>query len=183
MKDALRRVARRLTGSGIGPLATFVSVRLLAASGRHAAVQRGSRPGQAFSGPRSRGEDSCGEPLPRQQRLGVSKGWRPRIGPAPACPSRLPSHRRGIPAGTPPLPVAGRWWCLRAQAPFAVATPSLWHRGDDARGQGRPRPCPASVGRRTQAPPATCRSGVWTHGRHRKTATGRKPSTSMREAR
>ena len=97
-------------------------------------------------------------------------GGRPRMGPAIACPSPLPSHRTSAhagthlrtsaPRGTPPSHVAGWRWCLRAQAPFAVASRLMRQCGDEATALKAPWPHPASVGRRTQVPPLPCSSGL-----------------------
>ena len=80
-------------------------------------VQRGRGLGHALYGPRSRGDARGAWPLPRRQRPGASAWGRPRIGPAIACPSPLPSdhtsaharkhRRRGAPTGAPPCPLQG----------------------------------------------------------------------------
>ena len=133
----------------------------------------GRRPGHAFSGPRSRGT-GCGSQAPaHQHRLDVPAGWRPRMGPAPACPGHLPCHHLGLPAGTPHRVDAGRWRRLRAQAPFAVATGPACRAGVDATGAPSAAVVDREVGRRTQVPPPPCRNGGPSpHGGQRMTATG-----------
>ena len=39
------------------------------------------------------------QPVPRQRRVGVPSPGRPRMGPAPACPNRLPRHDVGMRVG------------------------------------------------------------------------------------
>ena len=143
----------------------------------------GRRPGHAFSGPRSRGT-GCGPQAPaHQHRLGVRAGWRPRMGPAPACPDHLPCHQLGLPAGTPHRVHAGRWWRLRAQAPFAVATGPACRAGVDATGAPSAAVVAREVGRRTQAPPPPCRHGGSSHhGGQRMSATGRNTTARVLSA-
>ena len=81
------------------------------------------------------------------------------------CPLRAvnPSKETALPAAQACLSTevdAGRWWCLRAQAPFAVAWLPARHDGVDEAAFRVPRCAPASVGRRTQVPPPPCRSGA-----------------------
>lgn len=49
--------------------------------------------------PRLAGQRICGAKLPHQHPCRMPMLWRPRMGPAPAYPSRLPNHRGGVPAG------------------------------------------------------------------------------------
>jgi hypothetical protein len=70
---------------------------------------------------------------------------------------RRPFHLSGLPAGTPPLVLAGWWWRLRARAPFAVALSGALLFGVEACFRRRLIRCPASVARRTQATPPPCR--------------------------
>jgi hypothetical protein len=89
-------------------------------------------------------------------------------------PSHLPRHPGGMQRrGTPPTDAAGRWWCPRAQDPFAVASTIAGRNGVDAASQCRLRRCPASVGRRTGAPPPPWRRAVGRLRLRGQTALGR----------
>jgi hypothetical protein len=70
----------------------------------------------------------------------------------------------GIQPRAPLAVVAGRWWRPRAQAPFAARWLHVDHADVQATADGEPIRSPASVGRRTRATPATCRSGIGAHG-------------------
>ncbi len=133
--------------TAFGPLLTFAAART-PAPGR-GQVARGT-----FSGPRSRGT-RCGPrravPSTPSKRATVQDTAN---GTCARTPSHLPRHRRWCTSWCRANDrCAGRWWCPRAQAPFAVSwlVPRLV--GDDAAVRCGPRCCPASVGRRTGAPP------------------------------
>jgi hypothetical protein len=126
-------------------------------------VQPGRRPVHAFSGPRSRGADCGGSPGCRQRQPSVTPASGPRMGPAPACPSRLPSRHRVA------RPGSARDGCaLRCRGPGRCLRdgPPRWLQcGGGARGRrphSRPadRPCawslirPRSAGRRHGPPRA-----------------------------
>ena len=85
-------------------------------------------------------------------------------------PGHLPRHPRGMPRrGTSSSDASGRWRCPPARAPFAVAPMRAGHSGIvDAAAHCRLRRSPASVSRRTGAPPP-CR------GDGRLTVRGRAP--------
>ncbi len=142
-------------GSAFGPLLPFAAVCMPAfAAARAPAPARGQVARGTFSGPRSRGT-RCGPrrvapstPPKRAQSQDTANGASART------PSHLPGPLGGTPAHRPsPWVVAGRWWCPRAEAPFAVSWPSVGLEGVDGAVRGGPRWRPASVGRRTGAPP------------------------------
>ncbi len=90
-------------------------------------------------------------------------------------PNRQPRHPGGRQRrGTPPQDETGRRWCPRAQAPFAVSSTHPGRNPVDAAALCRQRHCPASVGRRTGAPPSPCRHDDGRPTRHRQSAKGRK---------
>jgi hypothetical protein len=94
-------------------------------------------------------------------------------------PCHLPGHPGGMPRrGTPPTDAAGRWWCPRARAPFAVAPTLAGHSGVDAAAHRTMRRSPASVGRRTGAPPPP-----WGHNGGMPTLSGQTPSDLHRTSR
>ena len=77
-------------------------------------------------------------------------------------PSRCAPTGREVPRQRP---CSGRWWCPRAEAPFAVARKRLQGTdGDDENGRDAARWYPASVGRRTGAPPSPCCSDLGANG-------------------
>ena len=127
-------------------------------------VQRGRRPVHAFSGPRSRGGARGAGQFLRQHRRGAAAWGATANGAGDRMPKppALSPHRHATKSATvtspcaPPTVVAGWRWCLRAQAPFAVASRVLWHLGVQATALNPPRLHPASVGRRTQVPPLPC---------------------------
>ena len=80
--------------------------------------------------------------------------WRCPRPPGGTAANRLSRPSGGTPAQRlSPWVVAGRWWCPRAQAPFAVSWLPAYLDGVDGASRRGPRWCPASVGRRTGAPP------------------------------
>ncbi len=102
-------------GISFGPLRTFAAART--PSSARGQVARGT-----FSGPRSRGT-RCG---PRRAAPStpakLAKDQDTANGACDRTPNHLPWHRSGTPTrGGPPSVAAGRWWCPRAQAPFAVS--------------------------------------------------------------
>ena len=156
--------------SGFGPLRPLrASFRLPGSHARRSA--RGRRSGHAFSGPRSQATACRPPPSHRQHRVLAPPPGRPRMGPASACPNPLPRHHHGMPAGMPPTPLAGWWWRLRSQDPFAVAQTMAWRCGVDVATARSARWPPASVGRRAQVPPPPCCHHAG--GRLPTTATGR----------
>ena len=169
-------------GVAFGPLRPFAAART--PSSARGQVARGT-----FSGPRSRGT-RCG---PRRAAPStpakLAKDQDTANGASARTPNHLPRHRRGTPArGGPPSVAAGRWWCPRAEAPFAVSW--LFARLDrvDAAGRCGPRCRPASVGRRTGAPPppwGAVAGGPGLHGqtRFRSEAPGHLPSRAGWHAR
>jgi len=117
--------------------------------------------------PTSRAATVARESQWHQHKPRAPARWRPRMGPAPACPAHLPCNDRGFPAGTPRRVVAVRRWCLRAQAPFAVASMPVRHPGFDAAGARMPRCAPArwARARRRHCRPAAAKARrTWTHG-------------------
>jgi hypothetical protein len=130
---------------------------------RKRCLQRGRRPVHAFAGPRSRESDFCSWSLPHQHHPGAPTTSGQRMGPAHACPNRRPCRRRSETWRAPQTSVARRWWRPRAQAPFADRLSSAHLVGDQATVDGAPGRSPASVGRRTRATPAPCRSGIGAH--------------------
>ncbi len=134
-------------GVAFGPLRPFAAART--PSSARGQVARGT-----FSGPRSRGTRwgpwRAAPSTPPKHATGHDAA----NGASARTPNHLPRHASGTPArGGPPSVVAGRWWCPRAEAPFAVSW--LFERldRDDAAGRCGPGWRPASVGRRTGAPP------------------------------
>ena len=104
--------------------------------------------------------------------------WRPRMGPAPACPGHLPNHLRGIPAGAPPKVVQGgggacgrrpHSWSPRCRHGTRVLMPlSFEHRG------ARPRGGPENAGSAATLPQRSRRAAARTAARR----TGRRSRTS-----
>ena len=129
----------------------------------------------------------------RHHRPGAHRAWAPRMGPAPADPSRPPCARplRAAPPSGRALrrarrrsPQCGGGACGRRHHSRCPCRPGAWpvRSARSAGGQGW---CPASVGRRTQAPPPRCRHGAGTrrhdgNGRIGVTATGREPAATDR---
>ena len=138
----------RLRKSAFGPLLPFAARCLRGSS-------KGRWPGVRSPAPRSRGT-VCGLHAACLQRgVLVRNSMTPRMGACARTPSHLPGHSGGMPRrGRPPSAAAGRWWCPRAQAPFAVSSTFAGRKGVDATALNRHRRCPASVGRRTGAPPS-----------------------------
>jgi hypothetical protein len=135
--------------AAFGPLRTFESPLCAHASAR-GQVARGT-----FSGPRSRGTQ-CG---PRSAAPSTpakrSKSQATANGTCARTPNHLPRHRRWRATWCRANDrCTGRWWCPRAQAPFAVSWLSARLAGVDGAACCGLRWCPASVGRRTGAPPA-----------------------------
>jgi hypothetical protein len=195
-RDAWRAQRPR---TAIGPLRSFAlcsfardrSAGLRPSNARARFAGRGGRPGPAFSGPRSRGTGRAARGLRAPHRPGTHRAWSPRMGPAPAGPSHPPGEGRAAAAvrfvvasrhsSSAPACPAAWWWRLRAQAPFAVTMPAGRLAGEECAAGGQPGRCPASVGRRTQAPPPRCRRGLGTrtsggNGQMWTTAPGRKPT-------
>jgi hypothetical protein len=135
-----------------------------------AVLSAGRRPGHAFSGPPSRRTRGLASASPRQHLGAPQPLVDTRMGPAPACPNRLP-HRHRAPGekGSSVLP-AGWRWRLWAQAPFACQREVWRHPGVDATALVGPRAFAASVGRRTHVTPPPCPHA----GRGERTATGSK---------
>ena len=141
-------------------------------AGRQSANCRGSQRGactrgagqvarSTFSGPRSRGTVFGSQALRHQHRLFVRWSRPPRMGPATVPQATCPGHpgrmrRRGMHprrhqggGGAPGCRPDSR-------SPPMVAG----HSGDDAAARCRQSRPPASVGRRTGAPPPPCRHDV-----------------------
>ena len=133
--------------SANGPKRAFVAARL--PTSVRGQVARGT-----FSGPRSRGTRWGPRRAVPSTPARRAKSQDTANGACARTPSHLPRQPGGTPAqGLPPGVAAGRWWCPRAQAPFAVSWLLARLDGDDAAVRCGPRWCPASVGRRTGAPP------------------------------
>ncbi len=142
--------------TAIGPKRPFAAA--CTPSSARGQVARGT-----FSGPRSRGT-RCGprRAIPSTPAK-LAKSQDTANGACARTPSHLPRPPGGTPAHRPsPWVVAGRWWCPRAQAPFAVSWLVLCLACDDAAVRGGSRRCSASVGRRTGAPrPGAQSLGGW----------------------
>ncbi len=83
--------------------------------------------------------------------------------------------------GMPPKDETGRRWCPRAQAPFAVSSTYPGRNRVDADARCSLQRCPASVGRRTGAPPSPCSHDRRRPTPPRKSAKGRcRTGVSMR---
>ncbi len=114
--SGMKRLAPGHEGrSAFGPLLPFGAT----------CVQRsrkGRWPGVRSPAPRSRG--TVLGPLALRHQRGVL-GCRlitPRMGACARTPSHLPRHSGGMRRlCMPPVCAAGRWWCPRAQDPFAVS--------------------------------------------------------------
>ena len=93
-------------------------------------------------------------------------------------PNHLPRHPGGMRMRRrPPSDAAGGRWCPWAQAPFAVASTIAGRIGVDAASRCRHRRCPASVGRRTGAPPPPWRRDVGRQTDCGLAALSRKPTS------
>ena len=108
-----------------------------------------------FSGPRSRGtrwglrSAAHSTPAKRANSQDTANGASDRT------PSHLPRHPRWQANRCHANDrCTGRWWCPRAEAPFAVSWLVARLDGDDAAERRGPQGCPASVGRSTGAPPS-----------------------------
>jgi hypothetical protein len=149
-KRMKRSSLREQEGSAFGSNRTFAAAR--APSSARGQVARGT-----FSGPRSRGP-RCGPraaapstPTKRGDSQDAANGTCART------PNHLPGHHRWRATWCRANDrCTGRWWCPRAEAPFAVSWLSPRLAGVDGAAQCGLRWCPASVGRRTGAPPAPC---------------------------
>ena len=90
-------------------------------------------------------------PRSRAQVEGTANGAYART------PNRQPRHPGGrARRGMPPEVETGRRWCPRAQVRFAVSSTRAGRNGVDAAADRSLRRCPASVDRRTGAPPSPC---------------------------
>ncbi len=90
-------------------------------------------------------------------------------------PNRQPRHPGGMARrGMPPEVETGRRWCPRAQDRFAVSSTHPGRHGVDAAARCSLRRCPASVGRRTGAPPSPWRGSRDTLTARPQAASGRK---------
>ncbi len=116
-----------------------------------------------FSGPRSRGT-GCG---PRRAFPSTPAKLLRSQDTANGASALPPSHLPWPPGGTPahrlsPRVAAGRWWCPRAQAPFAVSWLSARLDGDDAAVRGGPPMVPRERGPENGgATTALGRSRMW----------------------
>ncbi len=156
-----RTALNKERGEAFGTWALFVAARRPGAA--RGQVARGT-----FSGPRSRGtrwgprRAAPSTPSRRATSHDTANGASART------PNHLPRHRTGTPArGGPPSVAAGRWWCPRAEAPFAVSWLCARLDRDDVAGRCGPGWRPASVGRRTGAPPppwGAVAGGLGLHG-------------------
>ncbi len=158
--------------------AAFGSIAPFAAARRPGSA-RGQVARGTFSGPRSRGT-RCG---PRREvpstpsRRAASQDTANRA--SDRTPNHLPRHPSGTPTrGGPPSVEAGRWWCPRAEAPFAVSWLVVRLERDDAAGRYGPGWRPASVGRRTGAPPPPWRAVAGGPGLHGQTGFAGSPGPS-----
>jgi hypothetical protein len=134
----------------LGPKRAFAPAR--PPSSARGQVARGT-----FSGPRSRGT-RCGPraaapstPAKRTKSQDTANGTCART------PNHLPRHRRWRASWCRAnCRCTGRWWCPRAEAPFAVSWLLARLACVDAANRCGPPCCPASVGRRTGVPPSPC---------------------------
>ena len=133
----------KATGAGVGyrPVAGVRERRLLGDDARPLACARSTVAGPPARVCVLRPALAVAQRLSRaarlQHRVDTSPPRRPRMGPAPAHPNRRPSryspirlqsrHRLpgaavGVRRKHATAVATGRWWCLRAEAPFAVAS-------------------------------------------------------------
>ncbi len=123
--------------------------------------RKGRWPGVRSPAPRSRGTVICLQAWRHQHCVLLSRLRTPRMGACAHTPSHLPRHPGGMRRrGRLPSCTAGRWWCPRAQDPFAVsanrcsANPVLT-RLRFARLDGAPRAWAGARGRRRRPGVAT----------------------------
>ncbi len=181
--------------TGFGPLLPFGAVCMPAfaaarmpalIAARPPAPLRGQVARGTFSGPRSRGTGGGPRRATPSTPAKHTQSQDTANGSCARTPSHLPWPPRGTPAQRPPPRlVAGRWWCPRAQAPFAVSWLFARVDGDDASVCCGPRWCPASVGRRTGAPPppwGAVGCGLSLHGRPVSLPSAQSPALGPEQA-
>ncbi len=84
--------------------------------------RKGRWPGVRSPAPRSRGTVFGLRAWRHQHRVLLRRLRTPRMGACARTPSHLPRHSGGVRRlCMPPACAAGRWWCPRAQDPFAVS--------------------------------------------------------------
>jgi hypothetical protein len=154
--------------SAFGPLLPFAASIVRAS-------REGRWPGARSPAPRSRGTGFGLLELRHQRRVLVCRWITPRMVACARTPSHLPlcvggMRRRCMPATV----AAGRRWCPWAQAPFAVSSTCIRDRVVDGATTAGLIRCPASVGRRTGAPPSPWRQSIGMRNARPTTALSRK---------
>jgi len=128
--------------------------------GLRASVEQGQVARGTFSGPRSRGTVFGSQALRHQHRLFMRWSRPPRMVPAPVPQATCPDTRVACKGVARPPDAQGGGGAPGRRPDSRLPPMVAGHNGNDAAADCSLRRPPASVGRRTGAPPPPCRHDV-----------------------